>query len=67
MDVTEFAISKAKKHAISQIDFAQDEFHTAKGTFPASTANIHADPRSFQAIGIEQSFRYQLYCCQLYS
>lgn len=47
MDVTEFAIGKAKKHAVCQIDFAQDEFHAAKGTFPASTANIHADPRSF--------------------
>lgn len=67
MDVTEFAISKAKKHAISQIDFARDEFHATKGASPTSAANIHADPRSFQAIGIEQSFRYQLYCCQLHS
>ncbi len=47
MDVTEFAIGKAKKHAVSQIDFSQNKFHPAKAAFAASAANIHADSRSF--------------------
>lgn len=47
MDVTEFAIGKAKEHTVCQIDFVGNEFYVAKAAFAASAANVHADSHSF--------------------